>query len=247
LLPWVHVRFIPLAITVMAVATFEWLRRGGLWYLYAVLPFGISLQLMLAFYLVLYGYVPAAQEWGEFSLRYLPAGLLGLLLDADRGLLVNAPVWGLALLGAVDSLRSFARRYWLPAVVTLPYLLVIASFNDWNGGWSPPSRMLVVLVPLFAVWLAHFLKQFDDVPVHLAVVPLWIMSLFTAVWFMLYPSLRFGAARREVLEGLPARFLLADFQAPSWESYLTTLLYLAGLAGLWLLLRHGTERVRRPW
>jgi hypothetical protein len=107
--------------------------------------------------------------------------------------------------------------------------------------------MLVVLVPLFAVWLAHFLKQYDDVPIHLAVVPLWVMSLFSTVEFMLYPALRYGVVRREVLEGLPARFLLADFQAPTWESYVAALLYLAGLAALWFLLRHGSERVRRPW
>jgi hypothetical protein len=59
--------------------------------------------------------------------------------------------------------RTFERRLtaWL-AVVSVPYMTVVASFGAWNGVWNPPGRYQTVLVPLAAAPLAFSLVAWRD-------------------------------------------------------------------------------------
>ncbi len=83
-------------------------------------------------------------------------GFGGLIIDAQAGLLFQAPLW---LLGLLVFFRGRDRRgvgaLWLTAV---PYLLLLAPRAEWHGGWSPPLRYVVVLAPLFALGLARVLE-----------------------------------------------------------------------------------------
>lgn len=80
-------------------------------------------------------------------------GFAGLLVDAQAGLLFQAPLWllgGLAIIGKHD--RRAVGVLWLAVV---PYLLLLAPRGEWHGGWSPPLRYLVVLAPIVALSLAQ--------------------------------------------------------------------------------------------
>ena len=35
-----------------------------------------------------------------------------------------------------------------------PYLLAVATFGAWTGGYSPPARFLTVVAPLLAYYVA---------------------------------------------------------------------------------------------
>jgi hypothetical protein len=85
-------------------------------------------------------------------------GAFGLVFDRRMGLLPNAPIYLLVVVGIIAMLRlggSSARRLvlWL-ALLILPYMFVIAAFEWWNGVWCPPARYWTTFVPLLAAPLA---------------------------------------------------------------------------------------------
>jgi hypothetical protein len=84
-------------------------------------------------------------------------GLLGLFLDGTFGLLAVAPIGLLMIPEVVKGLLSPKKHPmgpWLWAA--LPYLLAIAARREWYGGWSPPFRYALVLLPVFFLsWATH--------------------------------------------------------------------------------------------
>jgi hypothetical protein len=78
----------------------------------------------------------------------------GLLLDRGFGLLVYAPLFLLGLTG----LARLRRRPWsegLPLLaVGVAILLPILNWRQWYGGFAPPARLLVPLVPVLCCGLA---------------------------------------------------------------------------------------------
>lgn len=83
-------------------------------------------------------------------------GIAGLIVDAQAGLLFQAPFWLLAILVIVrrDD-RAGTGMLWLAVV---PYLVLLVPRSEWHGGWSPPLRYLVVLAPVIALSLARVMN-----------------------------------------------------------------------------------------
>ncbi len=80
-------------------------------------------------------------------------GLVGLIVDAQAGMLFQAPFWLLALL---VFFRREDRRLLAPLwIAAVPYLILLAPRAEWHGGWSPPLRYLVVFAPIVALSLAR--------------------------------------------------------------------------------------------
>lgn len=87
---------------------------------------------------------------------YYLRGVLGLFYDCAFGLFGAAPLWALLLPGLAWLLRSDGGRRLAGrlALVGLPYLLLVSPRLEWYGGWSPPFRYAVVLLPLLVPVLA---------------------------------------------------------------------------------------------
>ena len=98
---------------------------------------------------------------GGRDFKFFTDGALALLFDQQWGLLVHSPVYLLALAGLLAMHRAGreeqSRLRWL-AFLSLPYFVMIASFEYWGGLWCPPGRYLVPLVPLLALPLGHSLR-----------------------------------------------------------------------------------------
>jgi hypothetical protein len=89
---------------------------------------------------------------GESAIR-----LVGLLVDQEFGLLIYAPVYALALVGAIVLTRT--RRD-----VALPIFLIagcyialiicpLTNVHGWTGGWNPAARFLTPIVPIAGLGL----------------------------------------------------------------------------------------------
>lgn len=104
-------------------------------------------------------------------------GAAGLLIDAQNGLLFQAPLLLLALV-SVWTMRKrdldgdSVRGLWL---VFVPYLLLLLPRAEWHGGWSPPLRYLVVFAPLFAIVLARSFRAWP--PALASAGVLWSVGL----------------------------------------------------------------------
>ena len=80
-------------------------------------------------------------------------GLFGLVLDGAAGLLFQAPLYMLAVL-ALPRWRSMPEGFRLGMSASLLYLLYLIPRSEWHGGWSPPLRYVVVLMPILALGAA---------------------------------------------------------------------------------------------
>ncbi len=80
-------------------------------------------------------------------------GLFGLLLDGAAGLLFQAPLYMLTIV-ALPRWREMPGGFRLGISASVLYLLYLVPRSEWHGGWSPPLRYIVVLMPILALGVA---------------------------------------------------------------------------------------------
>ena len=151
-LPWLNVRYAPLAALVLAHALWRHPRRRIA--LAALVPAVASGVGLIVYHQVLYGFWDPRRVYGrrpELAPSTLAEGLPGLLLDQEFGLLVYAPVFLLALPGFVFLWRRDRRLSIAAGAAVVVVLLTAGSWHMWRGGFNPPARFLVPIVPLLAV------------------------------------------------------------------------------------------------
>jgi hypothetical protein len=101
-------------------------------------------------------------------------GLFGLILDGAAGLVFQAPLYALAIL-ALPRWRSMPDGFRLGMSASLLYILYLIPRAEWHGGWSPPLRYIVVLMPILALGVA---MMWERVGVGTrAVIALWTVML----------------------------------------------------------------------
>jgi hypothetical protein len=158
MLPWLHTRFAVLAGALGALVLLRLSATknpAGKAVAFLSLP-AASALCWVGYFIAIYGTPDPAAPYGgsrEFSLSFIPGGLTGLLFDQRFGLIANAPVLVMAATGFGFMLsRRSSRRLALELLfVTLPYLLTVANFAMWWGGWSAPARFATAIVPALAI------------------------------------------------------------------------------------------------
>jgi hypothetical protein len=156
-LPWLHPKFLPLALLGMTLTLLRPLRPAVRWAGIA-LPL-LSIGALLFFFERVYGQASFSAAYGsgfakDVSLMRVPWGLSGLFLDRQFGLLWMAPLFVLAVPGA---LALWSRR---PGDALRALLLggaslgMGAAFSMWWGGACPPGRFLIPALPALALALA---------------------------------------------------------------------------------------------
>jgi hypothetical protein len=80
-------------------------------------------------------------------------GLFGLMLDGAAGIAFQAPIYLIGLLALVRW-RTTPPAFRLGIGSSALYLLYLVPRVEWHGGWSPPLRYIVVLMPVLALGCA---------------------------------------------------------------------------------------------
>jgi hypothetical protein len=177
-LPWLHQRFAPTAALLALlylVRIFRSHRRRAL--IPGLIPLVILGLALLGYNLWMYHspFQSVADHAGFSGPTGTVNGFFGLLLDAQWGLLIAAPVYLLAFV-AIPMWWSRARATALVALAAiLPYVLVIASYRVWWGEWGPPARYLVPIVPLAAGPLCAWLSR-ASFPAKAATASVWLLG-----------------------------------------------------------------------
>jgi hypothetical protein len=169
-LPWIHGRFVIFTafLGVMLVA-----RAGGRpwrswrsWraYLPAAAPMAlivIALELFNVTHYHSLSPAPGNEALGDGLFQIAPqTGLAGLLFDRQFGLLSHFPLLALAVPGMVlATRRRVAPKHLVLLGTVVMYVLAVATFKTWWAGWSPPGRLLAVLTPLLAYYVAVVLQR----------------------------------------------------------------------------------------
>lgn len=187
LLPWLHTRYAVLAGCAGLGTAWHLLRRPGATAriaLFLAVPLA-SAAAWFTFFHTIYGvWDPRAPYGGvtDTRLANVGRGLVGLLADQQFGLLPNAPVFAVALIGLVVLWRA---RPWLAALLALvafPYTLAVSAYQMWWGGFSSPARFLVpVLLPLAIPAAAAFKAVRSRTARAAALATLYVSLALTAV------------------------------------------------------------------
>ena len=133
----------------------------------------------------------ALEQEPSLSFRFW-VGLPAILFDRTFGLAAIAPWAFIALAGLLPALRE-RRATLLPAAVAIGVTLAALSiFRYWEGGYAPPARYLVEVLPLAAPFLAY----------GLTVVRHWLSALLLGL----------GALSTVILAAIPTTGLNSAFE-----------------------------------
>ncbi|MEW6365412.1 MAG: hypothetical protein AB1714_12355 [Acidobacteriota bacterium] len=172
-MPWLGTKYAIFAVIFTLVFAILRLGEGDrriTTYVVFLLPLALSAGLLLLFLGHYYGaYSPKAiyhPPWnrGPEDMQGISAGtvlersraLLGYFYDQRVGLLVFSPIYLLAFPGAILFWHRDRRSGWVVAAIVSFYVLFYAWNMSW-GGQAPPSRPMVSITPLLAVFIAAFL------------------------------------------------------------------------------------------
>ncbi len=167
-LPWIHIRFALFEAVLtcfLLLKVYQDHRLSKLKpYLYALLPVVGMFLIFEAYNFFVWGSLnPAINQAssGELPFDVAPwRGLFGLFFDQEYGLVTNFPIFLFLLGGIVLAFKKRLLRFnLLMLFLSVPYIITIASFHNWDGAIAPPARFLMVLVPLFAFYLALALQS----------------------------------------------------------------------------------------
>jgi len=171
-------------------------------------------------------------------------GLFGLILDGAAGLVFQAPFFALAI-PAFARWRSMPAGFRLGMSASLLYVLYLIPRSEWHGGWSPPLRYIVVLMPILALGAA---VMWESVCAgSRTVIALWTLMLL--IHGAAFPWRLFHLANGEnfIGESLSTIWrsdfsrLMPSFIRPNMAAVVGSVLLVV------VLIAVAFVRVKRPW
>ena len=195
LLPLVKLRFAALSISLLGLLAWR-TRHSKRWIWTLVAAAAIGPTAFLVYNQVRFGRLLRADSLDRLNLTGDPLGSLltgagGLFFDGAFGLFLSSPLWLLllpAVLGVVWRHHRIAAHV---AVVVVPYLLAVGLTPNWYGGWSPPFRLGIVVLPLLAVLLVPVLAQRRRPGARLALAGLGSVTVILTLVWVLQPGLAY--------------------------------------------------------
>jgi hypothetical protein len=171
-------------------------------------------------------------------------GLFGLVLDGADGLLFHAPLYVLAVI-ALARWRAMPEGFRLGISASLLYILYLVPRSEWHGGWSPPLRYIVVLIPVLALGTAALWEKVGAGT--RALIAGWTLML--VVHGAAFPWRLFHLATGEnfVGEALSERWhsdfsrLMPSFIRPNLAATVASLLLIAAIITTVILSRRRTR------
>jgi len=137
--------------------------------------------------------------------------------------------------------KKFLAYNLLILILSIPYILLFTSFRYWAGGWGPPARFILVLLPLYAFYLAYALQQINNILSNLvfgaSMVYGFIYNLLSVKDS--HNGFNAGIGRNHTLASIPIfRHHLTDYLPSLFLAHQTRLfvIWIASFVGLSLLL-----------
>ena len=189
ILLWIHIRFAYFEVVLFFALLYRIYEQNRLkqfkYYTSLLLPVTI---LFIAYEVYTYRFWgtfnPAAIEINDIHNQSRPFvtnplnGIIGVFLDQQYGFLINFPIFILLFPGIFLTIKNHCTRYnLLMLILTIPYMLLFTSFNNWTGGWSPPARLIFVLLPLYSFYLAYALEQINTLFSRLVIAATMLYGL----------------------------------------------------------------------
>ena len=256
LLPLLKIRFLLISVPLACLAFWKGSRRSRtraviLLVSLLVLAGGILMFNQQVFQNPLkYHDIDGLRSYSQPAGQYLQ-GFTGLFFDCAFGLFANAPIWMLLMPAVVVMTRERHPALIDFGFVFLPYLVLLSPRGEWFGGWSPPYRYGIVMLPLLAVWLIPLFRERRRAANDRVIALLLVVTLVLTTLWLAVPGWTFNLAhgRSHLLDQLStqvaadvARFFPSSTRLRAASFIWPPLAFLA-MAFLWMRRR----RSARSW
>lgn len=178
-------RFLLVAVVLLARALRDWRH--------------IAIAILIVAIALGFGMATTGHTWREAvpgPPLWMLYGFFGLLVDGAAGILFQAPVYAFGILAAAHW-RSMPTSFRLGLSSSLLYLMYLVPRPEWHGGWSPPLRYIVFLMPILALGVAAIWKRIAAPPLFAAIA--WTFAI--TAHGLTYPWRLFHIANGENVVG----------------------------------------------
>ncbi len=135
----------------------------------------LLLAIPLAIAFLITGDATNVHTWREIVPTFGHAtGFFGLLVDGMSGIAFRAPFYLVGLF-ALTRWKSMPRGFRLGILASLLYLFYLLPRPEWFGGWAPPLRYVVFLMPVLALGAAAVWDRVSRGAI--AVIAVWTVGL----------------------------------------------------------------------
>jgi hypothetical protein len=107
---------------------------------------------------------------------HLLQGLYGIILSPGRSIFVYSPILTLAIPGAWMLYKKNKSLAVVSSFTVLSHFIVVALWQNWDGGWTWGSRLLTPIVPILGFLIAPMIEYARGKRGDLLVI--WILALF---------------------------------------------------------------------
>jgi hypothetical protein len=226
-LPWLHYRFIPVSAALFIYFAYSTWKRATphrlVSYALVINQSLVSAGLLMLFFYHRYRQVfpNASDHAGSSDVAGTLRGAAGLFIDVQWGLFVAAPIYILAIVGAIlMGVHKPQRRdlLWL-GLVFVPYFWVIANYAQFWGEWCPPARYMASILPLLSMPFAFALDRIRNWGYYAIYGALFALSVAVVAGYLYEPQWMYHhptnySLNHAITNGLPMllRGLPGDFQ-----------------------------------
>ncbi|MEA2344871.1 MAG: hypothetical protein QOF63_3040 [Thermoanaerobaculia bacterium] len=177
-----------LASAILVLLAFSYQRRTGLRFLLGALPLGFLMAIYQwrcfgsPFRTAVEASTPFTHGGYLFGVITIPStdALYGITISPYRGLFFVSPILLLAFAGFASMKRN--AQYWSLIAIVTTFILVIASFNGWHGGFAFGPRYLIPIIPLLgiAMMAARLRRLWIVVAIAAAIISFGLNFIATA-------------------------------------------------------------------
>lgn len=196
-MPLLKIRMLLLVFPLLLLAAWRG-RLGGRRLVQLGAGLGLVVLALFAYNLFSFGNPFKMYGRGDFELLASPPadylrGLVGIFFDCAFGLFACAPAWMLLLPGIYIAFLERRRVLAEILLIAAPYTLAFAPRLEWYGGWAPPFRYPLVLLPLFGLLLVFALDRRQPLA-RAAWAGLGLLTfLLTLIW-LIQPGFTYNTA-----------------------------------------------------
>jgi len=197
LAPWLQDKYVLWLLPFVAVRVYcLWPRWRAI--LCSAIPVVISALVMISFNLKLFGQVMPKNSLGRFLPFHesIMAGLIGIWFDWGFGLIMLAPFCLLSLAGIAAWWKNRNHNTAVLAACAISLVAgvwVIGTWWCWWGGFAPPNRFMLTLLPMLAL-TAMVATTYAQGLLRGMAVFLWCLSAALGIDALLHPELWYSSS-----------------------------------------------------
>ncbi|MDO8619124.1 MAG: hypothetical protein Q7R49_04260 [Candidatus Daviesbacteria bacterium] len=183
IMPWIHVRFFPPAVFLLLV----WILKGRKMEYKKLSHCLVTLIIFICYFVfleIIYGDFMPTKPYQVLGIPTNSGDILvnwiNMLFDRQYGLFIYSPIFIFSLLGFMNWYKEKKTQALIVSGLIFSYLIPVATYYDWNGGYSPPARYLVPIIGLLVPAIGFFLRRNKNQVVEIIfyLFGIWSISAF---------------------------------------------------------------------